>query len=149
MIRMVSVDPMHTFLLGMVKRETELNMGNLSPENKKEFIRRVKLPYNIGRLPINMFDKEGNSMSGPSADQWKIYATIFARPCLYKLLPNRAYKSLVLLCRIVSLVSSDSFIKRMESGLLQSITIIMSLHIPEIIMDLGPPHSLHYFSLWC
>ena len=23
----------------------------------------------------------------------------------------------------------------------------MSLHIPEIIMDLGPPHSLHYFTV--
>ena len=128
-VRMVTVDPMHTFLLGMVKRETELNLDVLTPAEKKEFLRRLKkvrLPYDIGRLPSNMFDYDGLR-----AAQWKTYIITCARPCMYKLLPPRAYKSLVLLAKTVSYVSSPiltlgSFAKNtprtscsMASGLLQ------------------------------
>lgn len=62
LIRMVSVDPMHTFMLGMVKRETALNLGMLTPTSKHEFLRRlksIKLPYDVGRLPTNIFDVDG------------------------------------------------------------------------------------------
>ncbi len=50
LVRMSTVDPMHTFLLGMVKRETELNVSSLSSSDKCEFLRRLKsiTPYDIG-----------------------------------------------------------------------------------------------------
>ena len=81
---MAATDPMHTFLLGMVKKETEMNLRFLSRAQHAEFVRRVKsvrVPYDIGRLPSNVFDGEGNS--GITADQWKTYITCYARPCMY------------------------------------------------------------------
>lgn len=56
-VRMSTTDPMHTFLLGMVRRETELNLNLLSYPQRQEFVRRVKsvqMPYDVGRLPSNI-----------------------------------------------------------------------------------------------
>ena len=165
LIRMVSVDPMHTFLLGMVRRETELILEALTPTNKHEFIRRVKglrVPYDIGRLPTNMFDSDG--VSGVTAAQWKTFAIVYARPCLHSLLPTNSYKSIVLLCEIVTIVSLPIFTLQDVSELYRLLTehhhlfcrvygkwavtinYHMSLHIPDIVMDLGPPHSFWCFS---
>lgn len=166
LVRTNCLDPMHTFLLGMVKKETELNMKLLSPSQKKEFLRRlksVKLPYDLGRLPTNIFD--GDSESGHfscTAQQWKNYATVFARPCLYKLIPDRAYKSLVALSRIVTFISSPAFkmddlatlyrllhehhslFHSMYGKWAISINYHMALHIPDVIIDHGPPQAF-----WC
>ena len=54
LVRMTATDPMHSFLLGLVRRETELHLHQLTPAKRQEFIRRVKsvrIPYDIGRLP--------------------------------------------------------------------------------------------------
>lgn len=102
-----SVDPMHTFLLGMVKRETILSLAMMTDDEKREFTRilkSMKLPYDIGRLPSNMFERD--SLDGATADQWKVYITVCARPCMYKLIPKRAYQSLVLLSKIVISVTA-------------------------------------------
>lgn len=75
---MSSTDPMHTFLLGMVKHETRLNLKLLNSLQTEEFIRRVKsvrVPYDLGRLPNNMFDKS-EGLSGITAAQWKLYVII-------------------------------------------------------------------------
>ena len=110
-VRMSTTDPMHTFLLGLVKKETELNLNLLSVSQKREFIRRVKsvrIPYDVGRLPTNVFD-QSEGVTDITADQWKTYIVCYARPCLYKLLPDRAYKSLVLLAEIVTIIASPIF----------------------------------------
>lgn len=163
-VRMSTTDPMHTFLLGMVKRETSLNLQLLDPTQRKVFLRRLKsmrVPYDIGRLPTNIFDV-GEEQSGVTAAQWKLYIITYARPCLYQLLPDRAYKCLVLLSQIVSIIASpvigpekiDSLRKLlMDHHLLYSqvygkwavtVNYHMSLHLPEIMHDLGPPQSF-----WC
>ena len=162
-VRMSATDPMHSFLLGLVKRETELNLQLLTPSQIQEFTRRVKgvrIPYDVGRLPTNIFDSE--SVSGVTAEQWKTYITTYARPCMYKLLPHRPYKSLVLLAEIVSIVVSPVLSSEMVEllyRLLQehhqtfcqfygkwnvTVNYHMCLHLPDIIADLGPPHSF-----WC
>ena len=108
---MAITDPMHTFLLGMVRRETELNLKELGAANLAEFIRRVKsikVPYDVGRLPTNIFD-QGEVLSGVTAAQWKLYIITYARPCLHRLLPPLAYKSIVLLSEIVALVDAPVF----------------------------------------
>ena len=54
---MITIDPMHTFLLGMVKDERENSPRALSGSKRSEFFRRIKtlnVPYGIGRLPSNM-----------------------------------------------------------------------------------------------
>lgn len=74
----------------------------LTSDDKKELSRRlknVKLPYDIGRLSSNIFDNDG--LKGAAAEQWKTYITVCARPCMYKLLPRRPYKCLLLLSEIV------------------------------------------------
>ena len=160
LVRVCCLDPMHTFLLGMVKRETELHMKKLSPLQKSEFIRRVKsmkLPYDIGRLPSTMFDADSDSISC-TAQQWKNYAIAYARPCLYKLLPTDAYKCLVILCEIVELISLPAFTADDITKLYRllhdhhtlygkwaiTINYHMALHIPDVINDHGPPQSF-----WC
>lgn len=166
LVRTNCLDPMHTFLLGMVKRETELNMAQLSPSQKNEFLRRVKslkLPYDLGRLPTNIFDSDnGSGISSCTAQQWKNYAIVFARPCLYKLLPDRAYKCLVLLSRIITLISLPALTFEDLASLYRllhehhklfhdvygkwaiSINYHMALHIPDVIIDHGPPQAF-----WC
>ena len=50
---MSATDPMHTFLLGIVRKETELNLSQLDSIKRTEFVRRVKslrIPYDIGRF---------------------------------------------------------------------------------------------------
>ena len=163
-VHMCATDPMHTFLLGMVKRETELNVNMMNNLQKEEFIRRIKsiqMPYDVGRLPNNIFD-QGTGMSGVSAAQWKLYIVCYARPCLYKLLPSEHYKCMVLLAEIVSIITSPVLNHDMVVTLYRlqqdhhqlfcklygkwSITVNyhMSLHIPDLILDLGPPQSF-----WC
>lgn len=79
---MSATDPMHTFLLGMVRRETDYNLQLLDSIQRKEFVRRVKsikVPYDVGRLPSNIFDV-GEEPTGVTAAQWKLYIITYARP---------------------------------------------------------------------
>ena len=100
--------------------------------------------------------------SGVTADQWKAFITVYARPCMYKLLSKRAYKCMVKLAEIVSIVISPAFnddmitqlhrllhehhrLFRHEYGKWEvSVNYHMVLHLPDIIADLGPPHNY-----WC
>ena len=164
-VRMTTIDPMHTFLLGMVKRETALHLDMLSNSERKEFVRRlksVKLPYDIGRLPSNIFDRD--SLDGATADQWKTYITTCARPCMHKLIPSLPYKSLVLLSEIVSMISSPvmsfddidhldrllhehhALFGRIYGKWAITVNYHMSLYIPDIISDFGPPNTFWCFS---
>ena len=183
-VRMSFTDPMHTLFLGMVKHETNLNLKMLTCSKRQELIRRIKsvrMPYDIGRLPTNIFD-DGECIGGITADQWKIYITLYAQACMYKLLPDRAYKCLVILAKIARLIVSPIFTdedistlhrsdKRpphisfiatsfsLSSRLLQdhhelftkvyekwevTVNYHMILHLPDMISDLGPPHTF-----WC
>lgn len=94
----------------------------LSSSKMREFIRRVKsvrIPYDIGRLPTNIFDT--SEVAGTiTADQWKIYITCYAQPSMYKLLPGEAYKCLVMLAEIVKLVIAPVFTDENISTLYRS-----------------------------
>ena len=165
-VRMCATDPMHTFLLGMVKRETELNLQFLNTQEKQEFLRRVKsvkMPYDMGRLPTNVFDRE-EGITGITAAQWMNYIICYARPCLYKLLPERPYKCMVLLSQIVTIISSPVFthddlasLYRLQKEHHQlfsqvygkwsmTVNYHMSIHITDSIYELGPPHSFWSYS---
>ena len=165
LVRGNCLDPMHTILLGMVQRETNFNIAMLSQQQKGEFLRRIKslkLPYDIGRLPSNIFDCDSGSLSAITAQQWKNYAIVFSRPCMYKLLPKKAYECLVLLSQIATLVAYPIFTMDNLTSLYRllhehhklfyqvygkwSITVNyhMALHIPDLIIDHGSPPSF-----WC
>ena len=75
--RMITIDPMHTL------SNEAINPCALSGSKRTELFRRIKtlnVPYDIGRLPSNM--KEKNSLSGLTAEQMKKFAIVYARACL-------------------------------------------------------------------
>ena len=109
-----------------------------------------------------MFDNDG--VTGVTADQWKTYIIVCAVPCMYKLIPQMAYKSLVLLSEIVATIVAPSFSLDTIASLYRmlhehhelfckvygkwavSVNYHTSLHLPDIILDLGPPHTFWCFS---
>ena len=168
--RMITIDPMHTFLLGMVKDECENHVSNestnphaLSGSKRSEFFRRMKtlkVPYDIGRLPSNM--KEMNSLSGLTAEQMKNFAIVYARACFKGLIPDTSYRVLCLLCNIVTIICQPILTEdnltclyrllhdhhtaycRFYGKFRVTVNYHMALHMPEVILDYGPPHAF-----WC
>ena len=85
-------DPMHTILLGLVHNEAKLCLSSLPNAKLSQFysrIQRVKVPYDIGRIPSNNNGK--TDLTSLTADQWKNFALIYARPCLSGFLSTNAY----------------------------------------------------------
>ena len=84
-VTMTVVDPMHSLFLGMIRHETQLIFQNalFCEEAQSGFASRVKslrVPYDIGRLPSSLAEKL--EFSSLTADQWKNFALIYAKPCL-------------------------------------------------------------------
>ena len=92
-VKMVTVDLMHTIFLGMIRHETELILQDplFCGESREIFCDRMKslcVPYDIGRLPNSLTEKL--EFSSLTADQWKTFALIYAKPCLWNLLPPQS-----------------------------------------------------------
>lgn len=105
-VRMCATDPMHTFLLGMVRKETELNLGNLSLADKQEFLRRIKsirMPYDVGQLPTNVFDHNDGGLGGITADQWKLY---ICKTLSVQAMSDSQYRCIVKLSEIIATITS-------------------------------------------
>ena len=105
---MTVVDPMHSLFLGMIRHETQLFFQDafklFCEEAQSVFASRVKslrVPYDIGRLPSSLAEKL--EFSSLTADQWKNFALIYAKPCLWDLLPPESYESICLLGGIVKI----------------------------------------------
>ena len=104
MVRMLITDPLHTFYLGMVQNEVKLCLKSLLDDKLAEFSRRLKgirMPYDLGRLPTGIKNSDG--LTGLTAQQWKNFACVYARPCFVGWLSDKLFKSLRLLhvCEIV------------------------------------------------
>ena len=168
--RMITIDPMHTFLLGMVKDACENHISDestnphaLPGRKRSEFFRCIKalnVPYDIGRLPSNM--KEKSSLSGLTAEQMKNFSIVYARACLKDLIPDTSYKVLCLLCNIVTIICQPVLTEdnltclyrllhdhhsaycRLYGKFKVTVNYHMALHMPEVILDYGPPHAF-----WC
>ena len=101
---------MHTFLLGMVCDESAHHVAeNSGCMDCTVFYRRLNsmcVPYDIGRLPTNFGCK--TSFSDFTAQQWKIMLLCMQKHAyVWGLLPGSAYKSMCLLCDIVSLIPNQ------------------------------------------
>ena len=48
-------------------------------------VKSLRVPYNIGRSPNSLADKL--EFSNLTANQWKNFTLIYAKPCLWDLLP--------------------------------------------------------------
>ena len=122
----------------------------------------LRVPYDVGRLPSSLGEKL--EFSNLTADQWKNFALIYAKPCLWDLLPPESYESICMLCDIVKIIVQPSLtnadISRLDylfkshhqsfennyDRFQVSVNHHMALHIPDMIKDFGPSHSFWCFS---
>ena len=161
------VDPMHNLFLGLVE-----DIGNAIIVGDENFIdangrqafqermNAMRLPYDVGRLPRTMLNKM--SGRGITAQQWKNFIITFARVCLWNELSEDAYKMVCKLAEACEIVLCDPLyqddIEHLEK-LLQdhhqlyakifgeysvSVNYHMILHLPEQILNWGPPTAW-----WC
>ena len=163
LVRMSITDPMHTIWLGMVRNEIKLCISKLTKSQLTRFNSRINnicVPYDVGCLPSDWNDQ--SDFNGMTAQQWKNFALIYARPCFSDLLPQNAYESICLLCEIVEFITKPVFndddnlklyrllhehhkIFETVYGKWQvSVNYHMALYIPEVIADYGPPQVY-----WC
>ena len=86
----------------MVQNEVKLCLKSLPDDKLAEFNRRLKgirLSYDLGRLPKGIKNSDG--LTGLTAQQWKNFACVCARPCFVGLLADKLFKSPRLLFEIV------------------------------------------------
>lgn len=135
----------------------------MKPQKRKEFLRRMKemrIPYDLGRLPLNMTEKK--TLSGLTAEQLKNYILINAKPCLVNLILKKAYDCFCLLSDAVRIINksfiTENDISNLEDILEQhhqlyktiygkwevSINNHMVLHIPDMLRNFGPANGF-----WC
>ena len=126
----------------------------------QERMNAMRLPYDVGRLPRTMLNKM--SGRGITAQQWKNFIITFARVCLWKEVSEDAYKMVCRLAEACEIVLCDPLyqgdIEHLEK-LLQhhhqlfakifgeysvSVNYHMILHLPEQILNWGPPTAW-----WC
>ena len=171
--RMCAVDPMHALLLGLVKKESEIHFEQESSaplyrfaikhkdrQEMKKRLKAIEMPSDCGRLPTSLLDK--NSLDGVTAQQWLLYALVYARACLVNLIPRDAFQCMKILCKITDILAKHKLSKddiEVLSNLLQnhhhmfsklygkwvvSINYHMILHIIDTLQDFGPCHVF-----WC
>lgn len=167
MVENFLIDPMHSILMGLVSdlgEELITNSNNLMTEEERDILANrlnaVRVPYDLGRLPKTMLDKM--SARGLKAQQWKNFIVTYARVCLWNVVPNRFYDATKCLAEAVELLLKDpitrdevnniSCLLHKHHGLYSkvfgkfevSVNYHMTLHIPELIQNWGPPTSW-----WC
>ena len=109
-IRNHVIDPMHNLLLGTAKHMIDVwvKVGLLSTQSFtaiKETTSLLTCPCDVGRLPV----KIGSSFSGFTADQWKLWTTVYSVIVLKGVLPDNhlriwllfVHACSILCCRIV------------------------------------------------
>lgn len=170
---MCAVDPMHAILLGLVKKEINILLSqdassenaqcSLTTKNREIFkqrLRAMEVPSDCGRLPSSILDKA--SVDGVTAQQWLLFASVYARPCFYDLIPARSYECLRLLCEVVDLCGkyriSEADLNEIKVKIQDhhrlfgsiygkwnvSINNHMALHLHETMRSFGPCHTV-----WC
>ena len=167
MVENFLVDPMHNLFLGLVE-----DVGNaiiigdekfISADGRDVFQERMnsmRLPYDVGRLPKTMLQKR--SGRGITAQQWKNFIITFARVCLWKGVGKDAYRMVSTLAEACEIVLRNPLdqndITHLENLLQQhhrlyakifgeysvSVNYHMVLHLPEQILNWGPPTAW-----WC
>lgn len=162
-IRFTAIDPMHNLLLGTGKHcfKVWVAKGILTDTSLTEIDRRarlIKVPSEVGRLPINISSNYG----GFKADQWRAWITVYSPVVLKGILPPSHFlcwmvfvRACCILCqrilRKVDLVTADllllNFFEKFQ-GLYGEDSCTMNLHLhlhlKEVYLDFGPSHAF-----WC
>jgi hypothetical protein len=165
-VRFIIIDPMHCLFLGIarwiVKRiwidEGVLNSSDLSNIQKK--MNEFQLPSDIGRIPNKVDCGEG--FSNFTADQWRIFFTVYTTVSLWDYLPVKDRMILTHFVRICSIlvnrIVETNSVREAHRRLIEIVKLIeechgrgkvtpnlhLSLHLCECSFDYGP-----LYTFWC
>jgi hypothetical protein len=162
----MTIDPMHCLFLGIarwiVKRlwvdEKVLTQSALQSIQKK--MNEFQVPADLGRIPGKIDCGEG--FSNFTADQWRIFFTIYATVSLWKYLTETDQKILVYFVKVCQLfvkrIVKINSLREIHTMLIKIVTLIeqkygrdkitpnlhLSLHLCECSLDFGP-----LYAFWC
>ncbi|GET53938.1 hypothetical protein GLOIN_2v1786147 [Rhizophagus irregularis DAOM 181602=DAOM 197198] len=165
-IRFITIDPMHCLFLGIAKwivRRLWIKNGVLTTHILKTVQKKMdefKVPADLGRIPGKV--DCGDGFSNFTADQWRIFFTIYATVSLWEHLSENDRKILVNFVRIcsisVSRIVEVDFMREAHQWLINLVKLIeenygrdkitpnlhLSLHLCECSLDYGP-----LYTFWC
>ena len=162
-IRFLTIDPMHCLFLGIAKwivKRIWVDEKVLKPESLKEIQKKMKqfqVPADVGRIPGKVECGEG--FSNFTADQWRVFFTVYATVSLWKHLPDIDRKILIRFVKIcmilVGRIVQSNLIDEAHQKLVEIVKIIeqnygrdmitpnlhLSLHLGECAKDFGPLYA--------
>jgi len=165
-IRFLTIDPMHCLFLGIAKwivKRIWIEEGILTLDSLNIIQKRMdefQIPSDLGRIPgkINV----GEGFSNFTADQWRIFFTIYATTTLWEFLPavdRKILNHFVRVCSIlVNRILESHLINEAHESLIKIIKLIeehygrdkitpnlhLSLHLNDCTSDYGP-----LYAFWC
>ena len=162
-IKFVVIDPMHNLMLGSSKHVLSvwLSEGIFNDSKLKiieDIVKQIQSPHDIGRLPT----KIGSGFSGFSADQWRIWTTIYSAIALKGIIPEEHLRCWLLFVRACTILfsrivsetevrSADQFLvtfcKKFEELYGQkhcTPNMHLHLHLLDCLLDYGPAQGF-----WC
>jgi hypothetical protein len=165
-IRFITIDPMHCLFLGIVKwiiKRIWVDMGILSSNILNSIQKKMnefQVPADVGRIPGKIHCGEG--FSNFTADQWRIFISIYATVVLWEYLGQVDRKILNYLVQICQSFAQrnleEILLNEIHDKLIKVVTLIeseygremitpnlhLSLHLAECSSDFGP-----LYAFWC
>lgn len=165
-VRFITVDPMHCLFLGIAKwivKRIWIDEGVLTTNSLKMVQKKMnefQIPSDLGRIPGKIHAGEG--FSNFTADQWRIFFTIYATVSLWEHLSGVDRQILSHFVRICSLLVSRILelesMQEANERLIEIVKLIevnygrdkitpnlhLSLHLHDCSFDYGP-----LYAFWC
>jgi len=165
-IRFITIDPMHCLFLGIARwivKRLWIEEGVLSADSLKviqKTMNRFQVPADLGRIPGKVNCGEG--FANFTANQWRIFFTVYATVSLWDHLSDVDRKILVHFVRIclimVSRIEERDSMRDAHNRLIEIVKLIeenygrnkitlnlhLSLHLLECSNDYGP-----LYAFWC
>ncbi|GET54803.1 hypothetical protein GLOIN_2v1775288 [Rhizophagus irregularis DAOM 181602=DAOM 197198] len=165
-IRFITVDPMHCLFLGIAKwivKRIWIDGGILTPNSLNKIQKKMdefQIPSDLGRIPGKIHSGEG--FTNFTADQWRIFFTIYSTVSLWEHLSDVDRKILnhfVRVCSIlVNRILESNLVDEAHRSLIEIVKLIenhhgrdkitpnfhLSLHLRDCSSDYGP-----LYAFWC
>jgi len=94
---------MHNLMLGKAKHVLSVWISEgILTDSKLKIVEQIKCPHGTGRLPT----KIGSGFSGFTADQWRIWTTIYSAIALKGIIPKEHLHCWLLYVRVCTLLFS-------------------------------------------
>ncbi|GBC18984.2 hypothetical protein GLOIN_2v1775288 [Rhizophagus irregularis DAOM 181602=DAOM 197198] len=170
-IRFITVDPMHCLFLGIAKwivKRIWIDGGILTPNSLNKIQKKMdefQIPSDLGRIPGKIHSGEG--FTNFTADQWRIFFTIYSTVSLWEHLSDvdrRILNHFVRVCSIlVNRILESNLVDEAHRSLIEIVKLIenhhgrdkitpnlhLSLHLRDCSSDYGPLYAFWCFSFEC